>query len=389
MPDPVRPKSRSEPPRVLVVTEYGILNGGERSFLAIAGYLDKQGWDLTVAVPRHTEFESSLNDLGLVTVPFETADSQGKPLSQTLKRDRLKRLIREQQPSLVHCNSLSTSRLCGPLVHELGIPGLGHLRDIMKLSRQAIADINQLETIIAVSQVTRDWHIAQGIDARKIQVIYNGVDLEHFSPTMNSPEASIRNELGIPADCPLLLFVGQLGMRKGVDILIEAFVQIADSRSDCHLIIVGQRHSGKSEAIEFENRLHHIADQSCSADRIHWLGRCHDVARLMRQATVLLHPARQEPLGRVLLEAAATGLPLITTRIGGSPEILSNFDGSNLLQPAESQAFAIRCLELLENESERKLISKRLRKIALTRFSDRQCARQISKAYSQIVRSPS
>ena len=117
-------------------------------------------------------------------------------------------------------------------------------------------------------------------------------------------------------------------MRKGVDILIESFFQVA-AQTDARLLIIGQRHSQKDEAIQYHQNLVSAVDSSAHRDRVHWLGRRNDVAEIMAQATMLIHPARQEPLGRVLLEAAASGLPIVTTNVGGSAEILDCLGKAN------------------------------------------------------------
>ncbi len=282
-----------------MVAEYGVLNGGERSFLAIALRLQEFGWRFEVMVPPDSEFEAALQGQGIPTLPLVKHDSHGHRHTLPAIRDALAGAFRSRQPALIHCNSVSTSRWCGPVAREIGIPSLGYLRDIMGLSRQAISDINQLDLLIAVSEATRDRHLAQGLSSSKVTIVNNGVDLETFSPAMNfSAIDPIRAELQISAGDPLILFVGQIGMRKGVDLLIEAFLKIAMEIPEAQLLIVGERNSNKDEAIEFEKLTRHAAAQSTAAGRIHWLGRRNDVPKIMRHADLLVHPARQEPLGR-------------------------------------------------------------------------------------------
>ena len=128
------------------------------------------------------------------------------------------------------CNSLSTSRLCGPVTAEVNIRAAGYLRDIIKLSGKAIADINQLDRIIAVSHATMDFHIEHAMDAQKLRVVYNGVDLEQFHPRLRNLHQTeeLKASLGIPKQSPVVLYVGQIGMRKGVDVLVEAFNMVLE-----------------------------------------------------------------------------------------------------------------------------------------------------------------
>ena len=99
---------------------------------------------------------------------------------------------------LLHANSLAMGRLSGPVAAELGLPSVSHLRDIIRLSSQAVADLNCHARLLAVSQATRDFHVAAGLAAEKLHVVYNGVDLEEFRP--RSPTGYLHRELGLPPE---------------------------------------------------------------------------------------------------------------------------------------------------------------------------------------------
>lgn len=364
-----------------MVAEYGVLNGGERSFLAIAPQLVEFGWQLQVLVPPDSEFEQALQAHRIPILPLLKQDSNGQRKSLVEIRQLLTDQLQSARPALIHCNSISTSRWCGPVARHLGIPAIGYLRDILRLSRQAITDINQLDQLVAVSHATRDWHVNQGMDPAKVEVINNGVDLEIFAPAEDSQDNSTRAEFDFAESDPVVLFVGQIGMRKGIDLLIETFDRIANEIPTAQLLIVGERNSTKDEAIKFETGVHRTASESSAAGRIHWLGRRTDVAEIMRQADVLMHPARQEPLGRVLLEAAASGLPIVTTQVGGSPEILSSLEEFDLVQPLDSESLAKRTVDLLKHRQQRETISELLRQLAASRFSKSQCAASVHQCY--------
>ena len=383
--------------RILVVGEYGSLNGGENSFLSVLPTLQMLGWEFQAAVPTDSDFANALKSCGLAIHDFAITDSSGIRNSQDKIRETLSAIIKRAQPRIVHCNSLSTSRLCGPVTHELGIPSLGYLRDIMKLSKKAIADINQIDRLIAVSNATRDWHVSQGFNADKTTVVYNGVDSKRFAPAEHSKDAdNPRSELNIPAGAPILLFVGQIGIRKAVDVLLDSFLDLSQrmatetpSTPPPHLVIVGKRHSQKQESIDYENRLLEQSQRSEFADRIHWVGLRSDIPELMRAATILVHPARQEPLGRVLLEAASSGLPIVTTSVGGSPEILDDAELADLLippnDPAQLTEVLFQLLTRVDSHTALGQIGKRLLEIALRKFSNAQSAESLARHYRELI----
>ena len=382
---------------ILVIGEYGVLNGGERSFLTVAERLIARGWNYVAAVPGGSPFEAALQKIGIRNVGLTTHAEDGNRFSQTELRDQIAGLVQNVQPCLLHANSLSMSRLVGPL--DLGVPSVGYLRDILKLSKKATADINQNDRIIAVSNATAQWHIAHGLDADRVVTIYNGVDAQVFRPVEASYESDItsaqiavatverlRVEFGFTSEDFVLLYVGQIGMRKGVSDLAEIFLRAAQEVPTLKLLIVGERHSTKAEAIEYETDIRQQLAESSFGQSVKWLGRREDVPDLMRLADVLLHPARQEPLGRVLLEASASALPIVTTHVGGSPEILSGtLSAENLFAVGENEQIADRITELSKNGHLRQQLGQEQRENALQSFSISQCEISLSETYLYVL----
>ena len=220
----------------------------------------------------------------------------------------------------------------------------------MRLSAAAIRSLNNLDRIITVSQATRDFHVKQGLDADRTEVIWNGIDPAPFTRS-ETARCEIRSELGIKSDEPVVLSVGQIGLRKGFDTLAEAAVLLSQVQPGVHYLLAGQRFSTKEESIQHEQRIHEIFNSAGDGLHFHPLGFRPDVVRLMSAADILVHPARQEPLGRVLLEAAAARLPIIATDVGGTREILCNQVSALLIPPDDPGALADRMQTLLSDRT--------------------------------------
>ena len=377
--------------KILLVGEYGAINGGENSLMAILPSLQEVGFSFHALVPPESNFSAALQCLQVSTSPFEPGSGPTRKSQDEIRQD-IAAVMGQVQPDLVHANSLSTGRLCGSVCAERNVKSIGYLRDIIGLSKKAVSDINQLDRIIAVSDATREFHIQQGMTAEKIVTIRNGVDLLRFYPATDSVDAdSIRDQLNISANSLLLLYVGQIGMRKGLDTLLDAFSILQARFENLHLAIAGIRHSQKAEAIEYEHKLH----QQCRAftERVHWLGRRTDIPQLMRAATLLMHAAKQEPLGRVLLEASATGLPIAATNVGGTLEILGPTPGFPFphqltCEQDQPQELANIAAQLLESPENYERVSQRLRESAETRFAITRCAAELAESYEQILAAP-
>ena len=372
--------------RVLILTEYGVLNGGENSLLSVLDVLPPR-WRFEAIVPEGSPLAEEFAARGIPGHSLEFRDSQGQRLPQPQIRQRLADRIQQVAPDLIHANSLSMSRLLGPLVCERTAPKLGYLRDILKLSQKAIADLNQLSALVAVSQATADFHCQHGLDPALVHVIHNGVDLDRFGPLpADQREEKRRQRWQLDPEDQVLLFVGQLGMRKGIDLLVPALERLMPEHPCCQLWIVGQRNSGKQEAVEYLERLQQQVAASDWRDRVHWLGRRDDVPELMQCADLLVHPARQEPLGRVLLEACASGLPVVTTSVGGSPEIFEGESLASCLVPSDDPVSLATAIDhWLRSHDERVRMGRELRDLARRRLDVASAAGRLEQLYCQLL----
>lgn len=368
--------------KVLLLCEYGTLNGGEQSMLAVLERCRAAGFSFQAVAPPRGPLGDALRSLGIEVVPLEHQGWGPRP-NQAEIRNQLAVLLRRLRPNLLHANSLSMGRLSGPVARDCGVPSIAHLRDILRLSRAAIADLNAHQRLLAVSQATRDFHLLQGLSAAKTHVLYNGLDLDQFHPRARS--GFLHRELQLPPDAPLVGVIGQIGLRKGQDVLLRAGAALSSQFPGLHYLLVGQRCSEKAESRRFEADLQAVA-QSSLPGHVHFLGTREDVPEILNELTILVHPARQEPLGRVLLEAAASGLPVIATRVGGTVEIFPDGLGAaRLIPPGDAQALAAEIALLLTEEPLRHQLGACARRRAESFFDVRRAAEGLIAHYSAIT----
>ena len=366
-------------PEVFLLCEYASLNGGERSMLATFDGLCSAGFTPVVLAPPRGPLADAVASRRVELIPFECQANDSVRVPQAQLRENLDAILRSRRPLLFHANSLAMGRLSGPVVLQSNLPSIGHIRDIVKLSRQAVADVNCHARLIAVSQAVRTFHCDNGLHADKIHVVYNGVDLDAFRP--RPPTGYLHQELGLPSDAQLIGTVGQIGLRKGQDTLLQAVGQVILQLPKAHFVIVGERNSQKDESRRFEQALHERSNA-----HVHFLGVRTDVCRLLNEWTLLVHPARQEPLGRVLLEAAASGVPVIASEVGGTSEIFpSELDAARLVPPDAPEALADAILSLLGDASLRKEMAAAARLRAETQFDIQIAAKNLLRHYSEFL----
>ncbi len=175
-------------------------------------------------------------------------------------------------------------------------------------------------TVVAVSEKVRDELEAVGVPEENIRVICNGVDTEEFVPG-----AEDRAALGLPEDVPLALFVGDLRTPgKNLDTVLRA-VRRAPA---LHLAVGGSRERSPYPQ---------MAKELDIEKRVRFLGYRRDVPALMRAADLFVFPSRYEACSLVMLEALASGLPVVTARTAGGAEIVAEAGGTVLPDPNDAE----------------------------------------------------
>jgi len=370
-------------PSLLLLCEYPSLNGGEHSMLATLSRVRKAGFLPSVAAPPNGPLTEKLRSMDVKVVPFLTQDGNKKRLSQGVLRDRLASILKDHRPDLLHANSLATGRLAGPVANDLKIRSIAHLRDIIKLSTQAVSDLNLNTRLIAVSNATYSFHVKQGLNAQKTFVAYNGVDLNQFRP--RPATGYLHEELGLPNDAILIGAIGQIGIRKGLDLLSSAAVSLADRLPKAHYVVVGKRWSDKEESRRFEADLQAVNDGTL-AGRFHLVGVRTDVDKLLNELTLLVHSARQEPLGRVLLEAASAGVAIVATDVGGTKEIFPTECGAaTLVPPNNATPLADAIYELVKKNDRQAKLAVAARRRAEKTFDIELTTARLIEHYRQVI----
>ena len=193
-------------------------------------------------------------------------------------------------------------------------------RRSMVFAEKAVFGRKAARVRIVVSQrMKEDFINHYGDAARDVAVIPNGVDLEVFTPVNRQAyRHSVRQEHGISDNDVLLLFVGGDWERKGLCFAIEALSLLPGS--DVRLLVVGRGdksfYSQLAESKRVENRITFVSGKA-------------NIREYYAASDIFLFPTLYEPFGLVILEAMASGLPVITSRIAGAAELMN--DGHDCL----------------------------------------------------------
>ena len=324
---------------VAVLFEFPTRNGGENSMLALLRQLSGSDFQFTAIAPADGPLADELRRLKIPLVPF-CVRAAGVKRSPEILHTELTSIVKNIRPDILHANSLSMARLTGQLNLPDGVARTGHLRDIIKLNRTVIADLNSNDGLIAVSAATKQFHVRQGLNSDHCRVIHNGIDGKLFAAVSTDRQA-LRAEFfpnvarpTAQSSLKIILNVGQICLRKGQLLLAEAVCRLLERRDDIALLIVGERHSAKKESVQYEQQIRQTFADAGRDSHLHLTGYRTDIADVMNASDVLVQSSHQEPFGRVLLEAAASQLPIVATDVGGTAEMLHHNDHALLVPPA-------------------------------------------------------
>jgi len=203
----------------------------------------------------------------------------------------------------------------------------------------------RLDGLIAVSHASKEYHMRYF--PGEYTVIPNGVDVELFG------RADLRPVEEFADGCPNILFVGRLERRKGLPYLIEAFARVKPEMPDARLIVVGA-YDGL-EKLPFLFQVRHLG-----LNDVHFIGRVTDreLARYYRTADVYCAPSTgMESFGMVLLEAMASGAPIVASDIEGYREVMEDGVQGVLVKPEQPEELAAAILSLLRDPARRRAMS--------------------------------
>jgi glycosyltransferase involved in cell wall biosynthesis len=257
---------------------------------------------------------------------------------------RLVALARRTQADVVHSNSLH-SWYGWAVARWVRRPHVWHARELVFQSSAALRVERVLAKRYATVVVAMSKAIAAQLDPANVSVIYDQPDDDEFSP---SRAGTFRKNVGIADDAVVVGSVSRIDTWKGVDVLVDAAATFTDHRPETQVVVAGPAVAGKEH---YERTLARRAE---SIPGMHWLGPRADVADLLADLDVFVAPSTlAEPFGMVILEALASGVPVVSTDAGGPQEILATSPPSvgRLVPTRDANALAEATLALLPPKS--------------------------------------
>jgi len=330
-----------------------------------------------------------LDELGsmgeeLLASNYEVISLQRKPGIDIGTAKRLKAYCKAQNVDVIHAHQYtpffysSMSRVIG---NRLPVLFTEHGRTFPDFRRSKRVFANQFlfskkDSVIAVgNQVKRALIENEGIAEKKIEVIYNGIDVQRFIPKPEVRDQTRRN-LGIESDETVIIHVARLDPLKDHLSAIRAFGLLKETPG-IKLLIVGEGPESNNIKAEINN-----LDLQAS---VSMLGLRDDIPDLLNAADACLLTSRSEGIPLTLAEAMATQLPVVATKVGGVPEIVNDGETGFLCEAGDTKSLAASITELYNSPEQRAAFGQAGRRRIIEHFNADEMHKQYQSKYLQMA----
>ncbi len=312
-------------PRILLVNHVGAISGAEQSLLVLLQHLDRRRYRPELACPAG-DLADAARQLGVPVRPLPVCRlHRGGPVAAAVSAARLAAFTQAlsglvPMAAIVHANSAIAAMASAPWAILRRRPLLWHVRDLRHPPGAARLLRPTVRQAVAISRAVAASLSVLGFGPGRVAVVPNALDAAACQP--RRPRDAVRAELGLTASDRVVAVVGQLVPWKGHDLLLDAMARLTGGGrpGTPHLLVVGDDLFG--EHGDWVAALRGRAGRPPLAGHVHWCGYQQPVADYLAAADVLALPSRDEPFGRVLLDAMALSLPVVATAGGGVRDIV-------------------------------------------------------------------
>jgi glycosyltransferase involved in cell wall biosynthesis len=296
----------------------------------------------------------------------------------------LRDIIQCEQVSVVQTFFASSDLWGGAVARLSGCPVLissrrdmGFQRDFKhRLAYRLMAPM--FDQIHTVSEAVRDYTILQDRAAEnKVVSVPNGVDMENVTRNID-PDFRLRH--GLKSASHVIVDVGSVKPVKGYDVLIRTAAIVCREFPKAVFVVGGAQPDARHYS-----ELQALVENLGLATNFRFLGAIDPPYSLLHSSDIFCHLSRTDGLSNALLEAMATGLPCVLTRVGGNPEVVEHGVNGLLVPPGDPEAAAVELLELMRNPQLRRLFGERNRTLVRQRFTAEHMVHRMVALYDRLL----
>ena len=337
--------------------------------LEYARFLKTKGWEVCFLSPGGDHVEQ-LKEAGFRHIEFNFSRKGINPVTEVETIRRIKDIYAEEKPDLVHHFTIKCVIYGSLAAKDLGIrsvinsiTGLGymflseqpHIRMLRRVVKRLYKKALDKTEVIFENPDDRELFLSMGLVQPENShiVLGTGIDTGKFSPI--TPPNSI----------PLTVLPARMIRDKGVEEFVEAATMIRQSGVKARFALVGNNDPGNPTNIPFEQ-----LTQWQKEENVEWWGWQDDVATVISMSHIVCLPSYREGLPKILIEAASSGRPIVTTDVPGCREVVTDGENGYLVPPKDPESLKNALLKLINDPDERERMGNASREKAVRLFSN-------------------
>ena len=364
-------------PRIAMLLSSFLTGGMERQALSLARSLGDYGFDaLMVSLSGTGPLERDIREAGLPSLVLNK-----KPGLDPTFFYQLAKMYKEKSIDLVHAHNWFAgfyavgSRLFSrtPVVttlHGNAYQVAGRRQFLRRLAAKFSS-----YTVCVGQMVSKEAIRKYNLSPDKVKVIYNGVDCEEFYDS--SEREAVRASLGLGRVTTVFVFVGRVSPIKDLPCLLEAAALLARKKDDFRIII-----AGSGDALE---ELKLKAVELGVSDRVLFLGERRDIPELMAASDALVMSSLNEGISMAILEAMASGLPVVATDVGGNSELVQDRSTGLLVKVKSPGSLADAMEKIIDNPDLSTQMGRAGKSLCYKRFSLQQMVEGYCSVYRKVI----
>lgn len=366
---------------VFFYTDSRVLGGAENAMFMLLGSLDRAAWEPTLLLEDAPETEPLAERAAALGVPVRRIAPMPLGLKGASRVPAFSRFLRRERPDVFHAH-MSSPVACkwglaaAVLARVPAVLGTVQVGAYEPPDRSAYWQLRELarrvDRYLAVSrEIAAELVDRLGWPVEKVEVVYNAVDVERVAV---AAPPGLREQLGGNETLPLVLTPARLDDQKGHDTLLEAAAEVPEAT----FVLAGE---GPKRA-ELEARVAQLG----LGERVRFLGRREDVPALLAACDVFCLPSLYEGSSLAVLEAMAAGIPVVSSAIGGTEELIEDGRSGLLVAPGDAEGLAAALRRLLGDADLRRRLAAKGRERVDQGLTREQNAERITGVYDELLR---
>ena len=346
----------SLPLRVAHLLPWPGLGGVATAALRLATALEETGGfhNLAFCHGRETRVGRMFNEAGIETIEYEAGEfSYRHPTAYLRGSKRFLKLLREHRIDIIHSADLMGVYHAGLAARVARVPLVCHIRSNFEdFPRQYKPPLMATSHFVFVSEaVWRNFDTIFRVKEGRGSVIYDWGPEVSERDDAGLRRARVRAEFNIEPDAPVIGMIARVQPPKDFDTLVRAMAEVVRSHPNARLVAVGEY--DHPHCAEHHRKLCALVEELGLSERVIWTGLREDVPDVIRAMDVCVLSTHAEGLPLVLLEAMALACPVIATRVGGIPELITHGETGLLHEKNSSDELARGILSLLDDPARR------------------------------------